>query len=195
MHKDGHVGVSLLLYAPLVAVVSVHAEWLLPYALLGALALVDVLWPVAVVTDTNVSFSFAMIPDLDMRVPGVKHRGITHTVWFAGATGAVVAGLTYGLVWVLESSGSEALSPETALLGALFVGGVGVFGVLTHLLGDVMTPMGIRPFAPLSDRHYSLDLWRADSTVANAALYALGVGAVAAAFLFESVVPVPSLGL
>lgn len=195
MHRNGHVGVSLLLYAPVVAVVSYHAEWLSPYALLGALALVDLVWPVALLTDTDVSFSFAMIPDLDMRVSFVNHRGITHTVWFAGVTGVVTAALTYGVGWYVASEFPEVLAGETVAVGTLFMGGVGVFSVLTHLLGDVLTPMGIRPFAPLSESRYTLDLWRADNRIANAGLYALGIVAVILAFVADQFVTVPPLGV
>jgi inner membrane protein len=193
VHKDGHVGVALLLYAPVVAAMSYRAEWLLPYAALGAVALVDIMWPVALLTDSDVSFSFAMIPDLDMRVSFVKHRGITHTVWFALFTGAVTAALTYGLVWYGADRFPQYVPEGTLLLGSLFMGGIGVFSVLTHLLGDVMTPMGIEPFAPLSDRRYTLDLWRADNSVANAGLHALGVVVVLFAFVADEYVTLPSL--
>lgn len=195
MHKDGHVGVSLLLYAPVVATMSYHAEWLLPYAILGALALVDLLWPVALLTDLDVTFSFAMIPDLDMSMPFVKHRGITHTVWFAAFTGAVTAGLTYGLVWYVQGQYPGYVPEGTLLLGSLFMGGIGAFSVLTHILGDVMTPMGITPFAPLSDRRYTLDLWRADNSIANTGLHAIGVVVLMFAFVVDEFVTVPPLGL
>jgi inner membrane protein len=52
---------------------------------------------------------------------------------------------------------------------------VGTLSILSHLLADVVTPAGIAPLWPLSGTNYSLDLARADSTVANYALLALGV--------------------
>ena len=30
-----------------------------------------------------------MAPDVDMKIPGIPHRGPTRTVWFAAAVGAV----------------------------------------------------------------------------------------------------------
>jgi len=195
MHKDGHVGVSLLLYAPAVAVVSYHAEWLYPYAILGAVALIDIWWPVALVTDLDFSFSFAMIPDLDLKLPFVKHRGITHTVWFAAVTAVVTAALTYGLAWYAAAEYPQHVPPETVLHGTAFMGAIGAFSVLTHLLGDVMTPMGITPFAPLSEQRYTFDLWRADNKWANAGLHAVGVVAVLLAFVVDDLVPIPPLGL
>lgn len=193
MHKDGHVGVALLLYAPVVAVMSYHAEWLYPYALAGALAMVDLLWPVATLTGTSVTFSFAMIPDLDMKMPGVKHRGITHTVWFALFTGLVTAGLTYGIGAYVAGRAPQTLPRETLVVGTLFMGFVGAFSVVTHILGDAMTPMGVEPFAPLSDTNYTLDLWNADNSVANGLLLALGVVAVVVAFFVDDYVPLSSL--
>lgn len=32
----------------------------------------------------------AMIPDWDTRMPGIQHRGITHTVWFALLVGVML---------------------------------------------------------------------------------------------------------
>lgn len=193
MHRDGHVGVSLLLYAPVVAVVSYRAEWLLPYALLGALALVDVLWPVALLTDLDLSFSFAMVPDLDLKLPVVKHRGFTHTVWFAVLFAGATAVGTYGLTWYVASAYPQHVPPDTVALGPAFMGFIGAFSVLTHILGDVLTPMGITPFAPVHDERYTLDLWRAKNRTANAGLHALGVVAVGVAFVAPDLLPASRL--
>ncbi|TKX85447.1 metal-dependent hydrolase, partial [Halorubrum sp. SS5] len=65
MYRKGHVGASLVVYAPLGFLVTALAS-----IEVGAAGAVGVA-------------SLAMVPDLDMRVPFVKHRGITHTVWFA----------------------------------------------------------------------------------------------------------------
>ena len=78
MHKEGHIGAALLVYAPLGFVTAVVAT--LDCAVLGALA----------------AAALAMVPDLDMRVPGIKHRGVTHTVHFA-----VAVGLSVGLLAVI----------------------------------------------------------------------------------------------
>jgi len=52
---------------------------------------------------------------------------------------------------------------------------VGTTAIVSHLLADVITPMGITPFWPVSDRHYTFDICRADNTLANYALLALGL--------------------
>jgi inner membrane protein len=63
------------------------------------------------------------------------------------------------------------------------LGYVGIHSVLTHLLADALTPMGIEPFAPLDGRSYSLDLWKASNPAANYGLLAVGVLADAGALL------------
>lgn len=168
MYKLGHYGVALGLYAPVVA-------WLLGRGL-AALALgggVVLLW-------------LAMLPDLDTQLPGVSHRGSTHTFLFVLAVGVAV-----GLVADL------AIAPTVGEFGAVawvgvpgFRTGLGEFGfligalaILSHLLADVITPMGIRPFWPLWGRSFSLDITSAESTFANYFLLAAGTFLAASAVL------------
>ena len=66
---------------------------------------------------------------------------------------------------------------------AIFGFAVGVYGVVIHLLADVITIAGIRPLLPLSRWRISLSSIRADSAVANNGLFGLGVLAFAAVFL------------
>lgn len=163
MYRNGHVGASLAVYAPLgflvTALTSIEA---------GAVGAVGVA-------------SMAMVPDLDIRVPFLKHRGITHTVWFALLVGAV-----FGV-------GGAALGFGTGVATALLFGGVGLlFGVGTigaHVLADALTPMGIRPFAPVRDDEYTLDLFTAANPVANYALLGLGGVAVTVALVAGTAVP------
>jgi inner membrane protein len=121
-----------------------------------------------------------MLPDLDMRVPFVKHRGPTHTVWFALGIGVVV-----GLLGFL-------LGSSDGLLAAL---GLGTYGVVVgglavgaHLLADALTPMGIRPLEPVDDREYCLAVTRAANPLANYGLLALGVVVASVGFLAGSAI-------
>jgi len=166
--KLGHYGVALGLYAPLLA-------WLLgrglPALALGGGAVL--LW-------------LAMLPDVDTRLPGVSHRGPTHTVLFVLAVGIAV-----GLVADL------AIAPTVGEFGARawigvpgFETGLGEFGfligtlaIVSHLLADVITPMGIRPFWPVSGWSISLDITPARNTVANHVLLAAGSFLAASAVL------------
>lgn len=186
MHRNGHVGITLLCYAPVLMVIGVHAQWLLPVAVVAAVLLADLLVPVRLLLRvttgrrSNISFSPAMLPDLDMRLPLVTHRGITHTVWFAGLSAVVAAAIGYQ---VLRTVGPTLFPGQgtPGLLGAAFGGYLGFHAVATHLLGDVLTPAGIRPFSPLVDTRFSLGLVKAANTPANLLLYAAGLLSVAAA--------------
>ena len=154
VHRQGHIGVGLLLYAPVA------------YAALSAGR------SVLAVAGFAVMIWLAMLPDVDLRLPFVSHRGPTHTLGFAA-----VVGLACGAAgWFL---GIELVGFEPRLLGPFGVG-LGVLAVVAHLVADWLTPMGIAPFWPLSSARFSLGFARASSTLANGFLFVLGVGATAA---------------
>lgn len=171
MLKLGHYGVALGVYAPV-------ASWLLEQGS-TALALgggVVLLW-------------LAMLPDVDTRLPGVSHRGSTHTFLFALAVGVAV-GLV-GDVAIAPTVGEFGSDAWTNVPG--FRTGIGGFGffvgtlaILSHLLADVITPMGIRPFWPVSGRSFSLDITPARNTAANYVLLAAG-SFLAASAVFTSI--------
>ena len=149
MYRVGHYGAALVVYAPL------------------GLGLILGSLPALAVVGGAVSLVLAPLPDVDTRLPGVSHRGVTHTLPFALAVGVGlgVCGLLVG----------RTAGVGTALqLGAVGFT-VGTTAIVSHLLADVITPMGIRPFWPLSGRHYTLDITRADNMVANYALLGLGI--------------------
>lgn len=143
MYRGGHVGFNALLYAPFAPLVS--GRWSLEMALLGALIAVGV----------------ANVPDLDQPLPRIRHRGPTHTVWFA-----VLVGLVAG-------AGTALLVPTTPHAFS-FGFAVGTCGILAHLAGDVVTPMGISPFAPVSRAHVTLDWFKSKNPRINRAFLLTG---------------------
>jgi len=161
VYQVGHQGVNLLLFAP-VAVVLVVAGY-----------------PLVAVGGALVVFTTASLPDADLRLPLVSHRGITHTIWAALASGLAVAVGTWLAVGVLDLSLAALSLTRTTL--AAFAGGTVAFSILSHLVGDALTPMGIRPFEPVSEESYSLSVCTADSWLANRLLFGLGVVATSAA--------------
>ncbi|UPV74817.1 metal-dependent hydrolase [Halorussus limi] len=174
MFRIGHYGVSLALYAPLGGLLLAGGH------------------PTAAVAGGAAVCWLAMLPDVDHRIPGVSHRGPTHTLAFAALVG--------GATWTAASAGASAtglggLSAGPAPLPA-FAGGIAAFAVLAHLVGDLLTPMGVALLWPVSGRRYSLSVTPADSTTWNYGLFALGVFATAAAAYLGSVVatggPLPS---
>lgn len=154
MLRTGHTGLALLAVSPILAWWADNGLRL-PLLAWVAIALIA-----------------ARVPDLDRRLPGVSHRGLTHTVWFVLLLplGAVV-----GLAIHLGASGPSA--------GGLLWWGflAAVAGGLSHLLGDALTPMGVRPLWPTSDRRLAVGLVRAGDPIPNYLLLLLGVGAIAVA--------------
>jgi inner membrane protein len=151
VYRAGHYGVALLVYAPVGVTLAVGGR------------------SAAAVVGGGVVLALTPLPDYDQRVPFVEHRGVTHTLLFAGLVGAGTGG----------AAGALTGAPALGALGF----GFGALAVLAHLLADALTPAGIRPLWPLSSRSYSLALTTAANPVANYLLFALGVFATAAAVL------------
>lgn len=147
MYTKGHCGVSLLAYAP------VGIGFLLAGHESAALA------------GGATMLALTMLPDCDHAVPFVDHRGPTHTLLFAFSVGAVLGVAT---ATVRPDSG-------TSVEPSLFAFALGTFAIVSHLIADVLTPMGIEPFWPLSRRRYTLELTTARNQRANHLLLGLGV--------------------
>lgn len=148
MLRAGHYGAALLAYAPVAFLVA--AAGAPDLGLGGGVA----------------TAALAKLPDWDRWLPNVEHRGVTHTVWFALAVaiaGAIVGG------------GLAADSHPTAMLGLAALGGtIGGLAVGSHIAVDALTPMGVRPFAPVDDRHVSYGLAESGDRVANLLLLLVG---------------------
>ncbi len=150
MYRWGHVGAALFLYSPVGAVLSHGGDPEL--ALVGGV----------------IAVALATVPDADEYLP-IDHRGPTHTVWFAagGATCVAAIGWLAGL----------AIGRPLAL--AATVGTAAAISLLSHLLADSITPMGIRPFYPVSMWHHSFDVTPAKNPRANTVMFGVGVTFVA----------------
>lgn len=147
MYLLGHLGIALLVFAP-VGFLLVRTGRSRP-AWFGGAALI----------------LLATAPDVDLYLASVSHRGITHTVWAALALGLLFALVGWGRPeWGGTRRGSSA--------GFGFF--AGTTSVLTHLAGDVLTPMGIRPFHPLAGSKFSLGLVLAGNQEANVGLFVVG---------------------
>jgi inner membrane protein len=143
MYRGGHIGLNASLYALVVPVVSRH--WSLEVALFGAV----------------LTIGLANVPDLDQPLPRLRHRGGTHTIWFALFVGCLCA-------IVMTALGDGALT--------LYLGfAIGASSILAHLAGDVVTPMGLRPLAPLSRRHVTLEWFESRNRRINRTVLLVGV--------------------
>ena len=159
MHREGHIGAALVAYAPLGAIVlTLGFETV---ALLGAVAVAGL----------------CMLPDLDLRVPLLAHRGPTHTVWFTLGVATLLGLLGAVVGW--QRAGGVADGLLTAISLGTFAFTLGVAAIGSHLVADALTPAGVRPFAPYDDRRFTYALARANNPLANYGLLALGVATVA----------------
>ena len=158
VYRKGHLGVALLVFAP-IAFVLLAAD----RAALAAVTGGAMLW-------------LAMLPDLDHRIPGVAHRGPTHSLLFAAFVGGAFGAAGMALETVTGKAGSIA-GLTTPVVGFA----IGALTIVAHLRGDALTPAGVNVLWPVSTRTYTIGLCRADNTVANYGLFAVGVFATGAA--------------
>ena len=173
MNRSGHWGLAMLWYSPIVY---------------GALTVDLATFPL-VIAGTVLISSFCMLPDIDQRLPLIKHRGITHTIWFAALVGAV---LGVGAFFLAQTAGhsvfgqwiqSERIWGSPLAIGVRwFFGTTGVVVIVAHLFGDWITKMGIRPYRPVWNHKHRLGITTADSWLWNGGLYIIGAAALIAAY-------------
>ncbi|WP_418284311.1 metal-dependent hydrolase [Halorubrum sp. DTA46] len=176
MYWRGHVGIALLAYAPIAAVVRAAGE------------------PELAVLGAAVAVAFATLPDADHWFP-IPHRGPTHTVAFAVGVAIAVATTTAAVLTVfaggvtVDGPMAGGVTPLFPVI-PLFVGGVAFTSVCSHLAGDAITPMGIRPLRPVSEAHVTLNLTPAKDPWANRLFFGVGVVALALALGVSTGTPV-----
>lgn len=150
MHGPGHIGIGLLLSAPLGFELAAAGQ------------------PALAILACAVAVAAAVLPDADVYLP-IAHRGPTHTIAF---------------VAVVPPIASAAAAVPTVLLGGpaweigAVVGVAAAVGAGSHLAADAFTPMGIRPFRPLSSRRYTLNAVPSRHRLLNGTLLVCGVLAV-----------------
>lgn len=196
MYRMGHVGAALIVYAPVAFFLMSTGNVALAAVGLFGMLLIEPL------------------PDRDLELPWLTHRGGSHTLLCAALVGVFVGSVVFTigrwlravLVAQLTETGQmigtvdlAATAPlsfvfdrlavpagpvltraATSLAGvdvwalAAFAFVIAVLAVVSHLLGDVLTPRGIRPFWPVSSRTISMNLTTADSSTANTVLFVGG---------------------
>lgn len=157
MDRPGHYGMALLLSSPIVAGLGVAAS--------DATAGI----PFAVIV-----IGTSMLPDIDRHIPGMRHRGATHTVLFGILVGAFCGVVALGVVATMLKL---TMIVVVAVFGYVFTGCI--VGIGSHLLADSLTvgsgAYGIHPFWPYSTREVRFGLARSNSRLWNAGLLAMGI--------------------
>lgn len=178
MHKSGHLGFALLGWAP-IALQLIEA---------GALGLA--------LAGGVVCLGLTQLPDVDMSVSVLRHRGPTHSITFALAVGAICArAFEYLEETFVDLLGAD--SPTLALAPAapvapfvpdssvVAVGALaGVVAILAHVAADAVTHAGVEPMWPVCRARYSLNLVNADNALVNQGVFYVGCAAMAWALLY-----------
>ena len=183
MLREGHLGIGLLVYIPVAAILVIFNYWVL---------LAIGVWATVI---------GAGLPDLDTQVRFVKHRGWTHTVWFillVAIGGSILGKLSiqwiFGFFPLVEDVVPQSLGVAAA---GMFAGGMAL-GVGSHLIGDLVTQEGLRPFHPILPRdiggltvsktRYHWGSLRATNRLVNAMFLGAGVlGLSAVIVLVETI--------
>jgi inner membrane protein len=179
MHPNGHYGVALIVYAPLFALLLAFNHFFI--AAFG----VTLVYKTTRIPDSDLTLQ-RKLSSLSRFIPGmngspIKHRGITHTVWFAAIIGFFTAPL-FLIPALLERI---LFLSDASILFGIFIGYVtGVVSMLGHLLADSLTPSGIEPFAPFKKTNYSFNVTKASNEFYNSLFLFLGGLAICAAGVF-----------
>ena len=174
MHRSGHLGITLILSAPVILALG------LP---LG-------------VTVAGTMIIFTGIPDKDQKLdflPGINHRGITHTLLFGILCGAIMLyGTSYAtdLFWtdLTEVLSADFVPPREQF--TVLVGIGATLGILSHILGDVITVgskrygVVITPYWPISSRIVRFGWCYANNKKWNFGFLILGILLSGGALLF-----------
>lgn len=166
MYRKGHIGINMMLFAPILFIMII-----LEFVILGIIGLISVSY-------------FASLPDIDLKIKRLKHRGFTHTISFA-----VLIGLIVFMIGLFVSNIFMALGIiNTSLFNLIFISiysfYIGFFIVMGHIAGDIITPTGVRIFEKpkyipnsyiFSDKNYTLFSIPAKSNIANFVFLFLGL--------------------
>ncbi|UPM43585.1 metal-dependent hydrolase [Halocatena salina] len=152
MDRHGHVGLNLLVFTPIAYyLIRSNRVALVVFGLLGLLMVEPLV-------------------DLDRLIPGVEHRGTSHSLFAALVVGVVCGVSVYVFSGYLITSltkvtfgqpvivsGSTEQSPFNLTRNAQIGFVIGSGSVLLHLLGDSLTA-SVRPLLPFARSQHSFDL-------------------------------------
>ncbi len=184
MYKEGHVGLTLLLFSPFYYIFN--------------------LWDLRHVTMLFIALAFSTVPDYDLKV---QRLGLRSTFKFFAVIFLIVSALLY-LIHRTYVAVASLLTSLTLLIlygmsehrkfshtvffaticgafagfftlnvfGDFVIGFLGAFsGVLSHITGDLLTYTPFSPFYPLVKRKVSLKLFRSSNVLVNRSILLAGL--------------------
>ncbi|WP_142860721.1 metal-dependent hydrolase [Salinigranum halophilum] len=170
MERRGHYGMTLLLGAVAVLLLSVPAG----------------------VLSTLVMLLFTTLPDKDQVVSVLRHRGVTHTVGFALLVAFTVPSTVAYPIHVLQELVIQFGVLHEVLINPHHVWQllcISIFvGLTGHLGADMLTKGGgyrVRPFWPISKQTYAAGLCTSDDERWNTGLLMGGATAFSASVVHE----------
>lgn len=172
MHKEGHIGIGLIIYS-FFTVIFLLLDMINTALIFGIIFIFLSYHPdIDLKIQRKTSFLRnkylkAVIPFLSNLLNATKHRKITHTIWYALLWGLIISSFSF-----IYFSNYETL-PRMILSITGFI--IGFLGIISHLLGDILTPMGIKPFYPVKNKNYTLDKVKAKNKYANFSFLFLGI--------------------
>ena len=174
MYILGHKGITLLLYSPILFITFVFEFYVSGILGLGIVLLVYSIPDKDITIRKYQSKMNEYVPLIDLeRWFGflfITHRGITHTIWFS-----ILVGITFGFIaLLLPTTFYTTIFFASEDFAILFIGFTGMYGILTHFAGDIITPRGISPFSPIYNKTFSFSLVHAKSESWNRRFYKIG---------------------
>lgn len=151
MYKSGHIGISLIMYAPIFALLMYNSHpW---FALLGLIFVA----------------TFSPFPDKDINTPLFQHRGISHSILASVVFTLVIGILAYFFITVVT------IIPVPEAPFVSFFMFIAFLTYISHLVGDYITPAGIRPYNPKNKKRIkSKNNIYAKNMIANWLFFAFG---------------------
>lgn len=167
MHRAGHFGISGLIAAGVIYLFGLQLGGLIAFGI--------------VLT--------TLLPDMDLTIPGLSHRGYLHTFPVGGVSAVLVGGIVYlvvsnfkGLLQLFFPLLREPTVQFSPVYLSLAIGGGAFLGFCSHLLGDSLTVgsghQAIHPFRPFSDRPLRFGLVESGNERVNMLLMYLGATAL-----------------
>jgi len=98
------------------------------------------------------------LPDIDLKF-GIPHRTITHSILFA-----IIIGIIFGIF----------LGYSSGIIYGLVGFVAGFLGIMTHLLGDLMTYQSFKPLWPFNKKDISYGFFKASNKEANNGFFTAG---------------------